>query len=132
MVALACAAVVIGCEQPSNLPELGEVTGVVTLDGRPLASADVMFFPNYAAKRSQAITDENGRYELLYQRDIVKGAVVGHHTVAINKVVEDPRMGHRQILSDRYWKDSTIRREVKAGKNVINLALTSDPSLDSE
>lgn len=33
----------IGCGQESDMPELGTVTGVVTLDGKPLADARIIF-----------------------------------------------------------------------------------------
>ena len=120
----------LGCEPPSNVPELGEVTGVVTLDGEPLTDATVQFDPD-SAIRSQGQTDKSGRYELLYQGK-VKGAVLGRHIVMISKISEDPRYGHHEFLPERYWREPTLRREVKAGKNVINLELTSDPSPDSE
>ena len=60
-----------------------------------------------------------------------KGAVLGRHTVMISKITEDPSYGHRELLPERYWRDPTIRREVKAGKNVINLELTSKSGPES-
>ena len=127
---LAIAWTAVGCEQPRNLPELGEVSGVVTLDGEPLADAVVQF--NTAnARTSQGHTDRRGRYELLYTGD-TKGAVVGRHRITVSKLVSDPQFGHRETLPERYARGGTIRREVKAGKNVINLELESDPEPDSE
>jgi hypothetical protein len=120
----------LGCEPPSNLPELGQVSGVVTLDGEPVAGATVQFDPD-SAIRSQGSTDENGRYELVYRGE-TPGAVLGRHTVMVSKLVEDPRFGHRELLPERYWRAPTIRREVKPGQNVINLELTTDPEPDSE
>lgn len=35
----------LGCGARSDLPELGDVKGVVTLDGKPLANAQIQFVP---------------------------------------------------------------------------------------
>jgi hypothetical protein len=70
------------------LPELGSVSGVLTLDGKPLAGAIVTFQPiaseEPGSKLSSSVgtTDKEGRYTLMYVRD-VRGAVVGEHKVFV-------------------------------------------------
>ena len=60
---------------------LGSVTGVVQLDGQPLANASVSFHPA-TGRGSFATTGEDGRYVLDYHKG-KKGAVLGAHKVTI-------------------------------------------------
>ena len=66
----------VGCGGDSNI---GQVEGVVSLDGEPLKRALVCFYPT-DGRASAGQTDEEGHYELQYIKN-VKGAVVGQHTV---------------------------------------------------
>jgi hypothetical protein len=81
-----------GCqrEQP-----YGEVEGVVTLDGKPLSKAEVVFFPDpekgNTGRRSTALTDEQGRYRIASDTGRA-GAPVGFHRVCINDLLA-PRLG---------------------------------------
>lgn len=79
--------VMIGCER--EIP-YGSVEGVVTLDGKPLTDAEVVFMPDPAkgakGRRSVALTDKNGRYRIT--SDAGKdGAPVGFHRVIINDML---------------------------------------------
>lgn len=108
-----------GCGR-GDRPDLGRVHGVVTLDGQPLAEAYVQFDPG-AVRGSTGVTDADGRYELVYIRDI-KGAAVGEHTVRITTGTEtDP-----EILPPRYHAQTTLRETVTSGRNEIDFALTSE------
>ncbi|MHC2070886.1 hypothetical protein ACYFX5_25730 [Bremerella sp. T1] len=70
-----------GCFSGSSVP-VGPVSGVVTKDGQPLADATVTFFPE-SGRPSIGMTDESGRYELLFTES-VNGAMVGLHKVNIS------------------------------------------------
>lgn len=70
-----------GCSS-SDQPELGQVNGVVTLDGEPLIGAVVTFMPT-AGRPATGTTDENGSYELTYIRD-TRGTKVGTNKVSIS------------------------------------------------
>jgi len=118
---LMCSAVGHGCRRPSNLPELGQVTGQVTLDGKPVPQAEVQFYPDQA-KRSQGRTDASGHFELRYDGD-AKGAVVGNHTIVVLKPVG---MEMKESIPEQFNRFSELRREVKPGRNVIDLNLKSD------
>lgn len=123
LVAVLCAASILvccGCRPGSNLPELGEVTGVVTLDGEPVQGAEVIFVPDNQ-KRSRSTTDADGRYELVYDGD-VKGAALGGHTVLISKPVQP----FGEALPHQYNLKTNLRRYVEPGPNVINFQLTND------
>jgi hypothetical protein len=115
-------AVLAGCEKSG--PELAPVRGRVTLDGRPLATADVMFQPEGGERPSIGRTAADGRYELGYKRG-VPGAIVGPHKVAIALVTEITR--GPQIVPPRYNTESELRVEVEPVKqNVFDFDLTSD------
>jgi hypothetical protein len=111
---------VAGCGR-GDRPELAPVEGAITLDGDPLAGATVVFTP-VQGKKSRAITDEKGHYELIYLRDI-KGAIPGEHTVTINTATEHQP---EELLPARYNRQTELRAEVEAGeKNVIAFQLES-------
>lgn len=72
-----------GC---SGEPTRGPVTGVVTLDGKPLPNVMVMFVPDPGhgtpGQRSVALTDAAGRYAVFTDKD-QEGASVGIHRVSL-------------------------------------------------
>jgi hypothetical protein len=121
-VMLACLA---GCGGPEH-PPVGRVSGVVTLDGQPLADATVMFQPSNG-RASQATTDKAGKYSLIYL-DGVPGAMLGTHTVIIRTEIpgEDgqPPIA-KEKLPKKYHTESELKAEVKAGSNTHNFDLTS-------
>lgn len=148
---LLCLAVTVGCGEGG--PSLGQVSGKVTLDGKPLSNAIVSFVPEDGRRASSATTNDNGEYTLAYISEA--GAVVGTHKVSITSVPEattetmedipsdDPRYAElmqtrqsdynnaktKEKLPAVYNKQTEIVREVKSGKNTIDLALTSDGKL---
>ena len=100
-----------------------ETTGRVTLDGRPLATVDIVFQPMDGKPPSTSRTDEDGHYELLYKRGVV-GAPVGQHTVRIDftsGIVKNP-----PTIPAQYNRASGLREEVKPGANEINFDLKSE------
>jgi hypothetical protein len=130
-VVLACLAP-FGCSRPQRpLPPLGRVTGVVTLDGKPLARAAVAFVPYERGNGAYATTDAEGRYTLRYTAHN-EGAVVGRNRVEIRtggegrdadgNLVETPEQ-----LPARYHATSQLVVEVAAGDNEFDFALVSGP-----
>lgn len=117
-----------GCRsRPSDQPDLGTVTGVVTMDGAPLAGVLISFAPE-AGRASQAVTDSEGRYELIYIGKTM-GAKVGNHTVHITTPVEDESDPDarkvKETIPAKYNKNTTLTAEVKAGKNTVDFKLES-------
>lgn len=109
---------------------LGRVSGQVTLDGKPLAGARVIFRPTAGGRMSQAITDPQGNFSLAYTATEV-GALVGEHSISIetgdvsidNKTKEFVRK--KEVLPAKYnWK-TTLSHEVKRGQNSADFALSS-------
>lgn len=80
--------VVLGCR--SREYSVAPVSGKVTLDGKPLVGAAVMFQPSAQGKNinpgpgSYGITDAEGRYTLVLIGEESKGAAVGKHKVRIS------------------------------------------------
>lgn len=106
-----------GCGDSSK-PELGTVSGTVTLNGRPLEGATVTF--QHSQKRfSRGTTDANGRYELNYIRDI-QGAAIGKHRVVIRCKGPD----RREIVPSRYNEQTRLEAEVKPGHNTLDFNLS--------
>lgn len=96
-----------------SLPELAEVTGLVTLDGQPAANAQIQFIPEastpqQAGAPSLAVTGPDGKYEAMYQ-DGVPGAIPGKHLVRIR-------------VQGRRFDQSA---EIAAGSNEKSFTLTS-------
>tara|TARA_R110002111_G_scaffold262862_2_gene342004 strand:+ start:9389 stop:9802 length:414 start_codon:yes stop_codon:yes gene_type:complete len=60
---------------------LGEVSGIVTMNGSPLADVVVVFTPE-KGNPSSGRTDASGKYVLFY-RENAEGAIVGSHKVSI-------------------------------------------------
>ena len=120
------------------------VSGVVTLDGEPLAGASVKFVPlDGTGSESVGTTNEKGEYKLqtlLGAADA--GTTPGKYGVCFecyeevetgNMIVnaddqEVPEMEEVNILPKRYAHPDTseLEAEVVKGDNVFNFDLTSD------
>ncbi len=75
----------VGCSSGKTEVKLVEVKGTVTLNGKPLADADVQFSPkgSGAGGPSFGTTDKDGHFVLKYS-DGRPGAVPGPHMVTIS------------------------------------------------
>lgn len=123
----------VGCGTGvEDQPDLGRVTGQVTLDGQPLAGANIYFQPIEGGRNSTATTDDQGNYILDYLRDL-KGAKIGQHKIRVSTFVEPVKgddgkvenPGKKELVPDKYNKQTELEKEVKAGENVINLEIIS-------
>ncbi len=129
--ALVAAVLVAGCGGSSDQPELGAVSGVVTLDGKPLPGATVTFIPE-TGRSSFGVTEETGRYEPRYTNDAM-GAKVGSHKVSVSTKTEGlsnesggpdvPATPER--VPARYRQDSTLTETIEPGQNAIDFELQS-------
>lgn len=126
-----------GCGSSSDRPELGQVTGTITLDGEPLKGIAVVFFPDNG-RPARDTTDSEGKYELTYIRE-TKGTKVGHNRV---EVAPDEEGGEDEGENDeapakpaakskkpkipaRYNTKSELEADVKPGVNVFDFKLES-------
>ena len=134
---LLLAILALGCS--ADIPPMSEVTGLITIQGKPLPEVAVMFLPNKieGEKRppSSAITDSEGRYSLIYSMPNPSnagkpsrgsGAVLGSHRV----VVTDYKMMNEMLpppgrIPKKFHDEKTtpLKFEVIEGQQTINIAL---------
>jgi hypothetical protein len=131
IVSFAAAATVLlvgGCNS-EKLPGLGRVTGTITIDGKPVPEAVVIFTPKEAgATASMGRTDSSGQYELYYSRG-TKGAKIGAHNVSVSDYHEtgdgDTPQIHKETIPARYNVMTELTADVKGGSNTVDFALKS-------
>jgi hypothetical protein len=110
-----------GCGKTGS--ELAPVTGRITLDGKPLASADILFQPAGSKPPSAGRTNADGRYELAYKRGVM-GGTVGSNSVRIT--ISSDVVANPPNIPARYNNESELTKEVTSGPNEFNFDLTSD------
>jgi len=112
---------------------LGTVEGTVTLDGRPLHDAQVIFHPVDGGRPSVGRTDVDGHFELTYIEG-TPGALPGEHKVIITSYIEaDPdssdsliQTGRAEDVPSKYNKETTLTSEVtRGGSEVVTFDLTT-------
>lgn len=119
---------VTGCGGPTY--DTGLVSGTITLDGAPLASARIQFQPE-SGSPSSGYTDSDGKYELKYTRDTM-GAEPGMHEVSISTFVEGnpfskiPTETIPERVPTKYNKKTELTAEVVKGKNTHDFALSTE------
>lgn len=111
----------VGCAQGTKTVP---VSGVVTLDGKPLPEAHVTFQlateDKVANAGSFAFTDANGAYSLRTFEGEQPGAVVGKYRVSINLVTPsfdgDPaKRPPAKTLPAKYNRQTELQFDVAAG-----------------
>lgn len=141
MVAVGCSS---GVPAPPNLAPTVPVSGTVTLDGKPLAGANITFVPETQAGFKGAIgrTDDSGKYEL--NTDVgggksSKGAIPGKYRITVSRLVKpdgtplppdfkEPPMnvGAVESIPMKYFQgDTLLSYEVPAAGGTYEIQLTS-------
>lgn len=109
-----------GCGGVSDQPELGDVSGKITMDGKPLIGVNILFIPD-SGRPAGATTDAEGNYQLEYVSG-VSGTKLGSNRV----VIEWPTGVDGSVaIPARYGQASTTKVEIKAGTNKMDYALES-------
>jgi len=107
------AAALVGCDRG---PELAEVEGTLTLNGKPLEKVRVEFHPAGEGPRATAVTDANGKYVLLSDDRGRPGAVVGPNKVVLRDVSMYPdRPLTRDELNTDFGHGKPIRIKLEYG-----------------
>jgi hypothetical protein len=120
-------AICAGCG--SEGPELGEVTGIVTLDGKPLPTVEVVFQPQAGGRPSAAYTDKEGRFTMVYTLDR-EGVLLGTQEVFLRPVPSaelavNPELTEPPSRFPRKYTQVFETVEVKPGQNEFKFELTS-------
>ncbi len=109
----------VGCG-PSG-PDIARVQGTVTMDGKPLPNAIIMFVP-VGGRPSVSETDANGKYVLEFSGGR-KGAIPGINRVEINTgrlAYEKDGKNYTAVKESvpvQYNRLTTLEFNVEAGKN---------------
>jgi hypothetical protein len=115
---LAMSGMFVGCGGGTG-PELGYVSGHISMNGKPLENARVVFWLGHS-RPSEGLTDSNGWYELRYTVN-QDGALIGEHQVRISTaVLRADDTTTPEVIPDAYNMKSTLVREVKPGTNVFD------------
>jgi hypothetical protein len=108
------------------MPELGTVSGTVTIDGKPGSDVFVRFTPDNGGRPSSGTTDENGFYRLTYSV-AAPGAKVGMHSVSIVSSIPIDTSDPQAMMNPppgnvpKAYQEMKKQVEVKPGKNTIDL-----------
>lgn len=132
---LACL-ILPGCGGGPDLPPVADVSGVVTIDGKPLPRGTIQFVPDESQGTAGATAvgtiDPQGRYTL--KTAGVDGAIVGFHKVGVYALEREPEDETAPpplpLIPPKYFNPdtSTLTAEVKADQdNVIDFPLKSKP-----
>jgi len=123
---LACMAMLISVSLArcggGETANVGSVSGTVTLDGRPLASASIVFQPEKGRPASGG-TDDNGYYSLSYSNN-QSGAIVGPCQVTISTAFEneDGKVSPERVPAN-YSQPGVLTADVKSGSDEYNRAV---------
>ncbi len=118
----------VGC---GGDPNMGDVKGVVTLDGKPLPDAFIQFAPQSETFGAPSFgkTDANGNYHMQFS-DTKDGVFIGANNVEIRTgdVKADNSGSTPEVVPNVYNTKTTLVAEVKTGANVFDWELKSDAS----
>ena len=125
--------ILLGCT-PAG-PELGSVSGIITMDREPVEGAYVTYLPLFAGGielNCAQKTDATGHYEMQFSVDR-NGVMLGEHRVLVS-TLDDIKLttGANQKIPERIPRiyvneKSPLLLDVKAGKNDGSFDLSSKP-----
>jgi hypothetical protein len=111
------------------------VSGVTTLDNKPLPAGTVKFNPEQSGPSGYGTIDSNGSYSIMTGRE--KGLPSGSYVVTV--VANEPSVPNAnkalppapgKPITPAWYRDassSPLKYKVDRGRNTINLELTSQP-----
>lgn len=128
---------VAGCG--SGGPDIAGVRGKVTMDGKPLADATVVFIPKAGGRPAAAMTDAEGMYELNFSAGR-KGTIPGPNRIRVTTLSdpyegEDGKMipGRPETIPAKYNQQSELEFDVVDGQlNEANFDLESGGRIVSD
>lgn len=115
---------------------IAEVTGRVTMDGKPVEGLLIRFVPEDIKADAPVTTrppvaygqtDADGRYRAFRTGDKLFGAATGRHRVWIT-----PAEGGGGQVPAKYRGENTLSYDVQPGANTFDIDLTSGPTVSSK
>jgi hypothetical protein len=138
VVVLIAMTLTIGCGK--KMPTLGEVDGILTLNGKPLDEVQIEFLPDPEkenfAQAATALTDTQGQFKLKFRGAKEKfGTSVGSNRVVLHdfKAMNSrdnpmpPRFPNEYTMA----ASTPISIDVVAGKQTINIEIAKFPAKQS-
>jgi hypothetical protein len=131
IVSVMATALLVGCGGKYD----ASVTGAITFDGKPLPRGTVKFAPQGSGPAAYGLVSEDGSYSIMTGRE--SGLPAGSYIVTV--VANEPSVPGQnpslppapgKPITPPWFRDQTkspLKYVVKAGKNEINLDLTSTP-----
>lgn len=101
------------------MPELGDVYGKVTMDGKPVAGVNILFTPE-TGRPAGGVTDNEGKYELKYLEGY-GGCKVGPAKVTFEW---SPGVEASVAIPAKYVQVG-YEVEVRSGSNELNFPMES-------
>ncbi|WP_339676407.1 carboxypeptidase-like regulatory domain-containing protein [uncultured Gimesia sp.] len=120
-VVLVMSTFVAGCGSGQDIPPLAQVSGTVTIDGKPVSGASVIFEPKFQAVSASGGTDKDGKFTLMYGD--TAGAAIGDYIVRVFHYGDDPELPQESLVPESYGAGSTLTATVKEGENEIDFDL---------
>lgn len=121
---------VSGCTQG---PELGDVTGTISMDGEPVENAYVTFLPMFPeGMELVGKTDSQGVFDVKYSADR-NGVPPGKYQILLSTLDDiKEESGRNRKVPERFPKvyvnnDSPLTFEVKPGPNDVSFDVSSKP-----
>lgn len=111
----------IGCAPEDDYPPLGQVTGRVLLDGKPLPAGLIVLFQPKFGRPASGNTDANGYYYAMYRKR--RGALLGTNRIGL---LWPTGFEGGVAFPAEYGAESEIDVEVKKGQNVFNIEMKSN------
>ena len=115
-------AVLVGCGGADG-PKLASVTGMITIDGKPVSGAGIQMIsqePNGSV--AYGMTDESGYYEMAFGQDR-KGAFPGKNKVILNSdsriSVGGEKYDGSEVFPPKYNTKSEEYVDVKEGESNV-------------
>ena len=129
MIAIICVALLGGC---GGDPNIGNVSGKITLNGDPLEGAFVTFSPTRTegvGSTTYGKTDSGGSYRMIVS-ETKNGAYIGENIVRVKTgdLKADGSGVIEEVVPANYNTKSELRVDVKTGSNTFDFDLKSTDS----
>jgi len=106
--------------------EIGELSGTITYDGKPVENGAITFFPSSGPSAGSVIKD--GQYSTKVTLGKTKVVISGSKVVGEKKVYNTPNSPvmpvTAEMLPAKYNTESELRHEVQPGKQTKDFNLT--------